>query len=149
LSVAGALLIAGSGAALVGVLGGSRDRQAWAAALLLLSPELGRGATDGRMDTLAVGLGLGALAIFARGACDGRRPLLHGVAAGALLAAAALTTPRTYPFVAMFFISVVAVLPFAAERRAWTRQLLASAAIVTLAVGWWAVSARGGLGAWV
>jgi hypothetical protein len=116
--------------------------------LLLLSPELGRGATDGRMDTLAVGLELGALAVFARGARDGRRPLIHGGVAGVLLAAAALTTPRTFPLVATWFVGGVAVLPFSADRRVWMRQLAVSAAIVALAVGWWAVSARGGLGAW-
>src|SRR4051812_39105250 len=74
ISVAGALLIAAGGAGLVRAFGGSRERQAWTAALLLLSPEIGRSATDGRMDTLAVGFEIAALAVCLHGLRTRRAP---------------------------------------------------------------------------
>ena len=142
-------MIAIGGAGLVRALGGSLERQAWVGALLLLSPELGRGATDGRMDTLAVGFEILALAVFARGFQRRSRPWLHGAAAGALLALAALTTPRTYPFVGAFFAGSAALLWVSREPRglAW-RQIAACGVTVLLIGGAWTIAVHGSPARW-
>jgi hypothetical protein len=148
-SLGGALMIALGGAFLVRALGGSREQQAWAAALLLLSPELGRGATDGRMDTLAVGFEVLALALFAGGLERERGAWLHGAAAGLLIAAAALTTPRTYPFVGAFLLGTALPIPGSGSRHgAVLRQMAACAATVALVTGSWMVAGHGSPARW-
>ena len=101
-SLLGALTIAIAGGLLVRALGGGIERQLWAIALLLLTPELGFSATNGRMDSLAVGFGMCALAVLVRGLAGAGAPLSHGIVSGLLLGAAALTTPRALPFAAAF-----------------------------------------------
>lgn len=100
LSLAGALLVSASAFALVRAFGGTLLWASFAAAMLWLSPEIGSSATNGRMDTLAVGfevLGL-AVSLIAAGSPSRRRSALLTLATGAAWACAALCTPRTYPF---------------------------------------------------
>jgi hypothetical protein len=151
--VLGALLTAASGALIARALGQSRARQWWTAALLLLTPEVGRGATDGRMDTLALGLSLLALAVYLRGLASGDRPVAHGIGAGASLAAAALTVPRVYPFVAVFMVLSLLVhvserLP-AARRVTTFRLWLPAAVTLGTALVVWAVMSHGGVLEWL
>jgi len=145
-----ALLAAAAAAAVSWSLGGGANRQAWAALLVLLSPELGFAATFGRMDPFAVALEMFGLAIFVDGITYERRPWAHGLAAGALLAAAALSTPRTFPFMFGFVIAGVIVLPRATSRmRAHlSRQTLAC--VVTALGLWlvWTIESSGGPRAW-
>lgn len=99
--VAGALVAAVAAGLLARWVGGTRRRQWWAFAIVLLTPEVGYAATGGRMDTVALGGSLLALAVYARG-LERQASMSHGVGAGALLGAAMLTTPRVYPFAAVF-----------------------------------------------
>ena len=127
-------------------LGGGPQRRAWAALLILLSPELGFSATFGRMDAFAVAFEMFGLAMFVHGITYQRRPWLHGVASGGFLVAAALTTPRTFPFMLGFAIALVTVLPHgaASSRRHVIRQTAACcAAAVCLWLLWTFVSADG------
>ena len=138
-SVAGALLAAGSAAVLTRWLGGDRVRQWWAFTLIVLTPEVGYQATSARMDTLALGLSLLALATFVRGLGRASAPALHGVAAGALLAAAALCAPRCGPYVVIFITTALVWPLWAGPRRATAaRQALWTAATLVLAVVGWA-----------
>ena len=109
--LASAIFAVAGAVALSWSLGGGPKRRAWAALLIILSPELGFSATFGRMDAFAVALEMFGLAVFVHGVTYQRRPWLHGVASGALLAAAALTTPRTFPFMLGFAIALITVLP--------------------------------------
>lgn len=149
IGVAGALLIAVSGAALVRTLGGSRRRQWWSAAILLLTPEVGRGATDGRMDTLAVGLSLSALAVFAHGLTRRTQPWGWGAVSGLLLSAAMLTVPRSYPFVAAFLLATLAVPLMRGRDRSALSQWIAAAFVVAVAATVWAQISHGGVPAWL
>ena len=147
---ASALLAAAGAVAVSWSLGGGRTRQAWAMLLVLLSPELGFAATFGRMDPLAVGLEMFALAVFVHGVTFERRPWLHGAASGAVLAAAALSTPRTFPFVLGFAIALVTVLPRGTDRgrrHAWRQALVCVATAAALWLAWTIVSS-GGPRAW-
>ena len=105
LSLLGAILVAFGGVAVCSALGGGRDRQAWACALLLLSPELGLMATFGRMDTLAVGFEMLGLAVFLHGLTDSAIRGGTGSVSAALFGAAALTTPRSFPFMLGFAVA--------------------------------------------
>ena len=148
-SLAGALLIAAVGVVIVRSLGGSVDRQLWAFALLLLSPELGFGATNGRMDSTAVGLGMAAFAVCLRGLTRERLPLGHGIAAGLLLGASALTTPRMLPFVCSVIFGSAAFFLTVRHRRRFDWLLLGAMTIGCGAVlGAWTVSAHGGPMQW-
>jgi hypothetical protein len=101
-SLAGALMLAGSAALLVRAFGGT-PLWAWlAAAIMWVTPEIGSSATNGRMDTLAVGLELLGLALSALAVVDPRRRrrILLTIAAGIAWTCGALCTPRTYPFLA-------------------------------------------------
>ena len=111
ISLAGVLLAAGAGVWICKVLGGGPERRAWTWVLLLLTPEAGTASSSGRMDSLAVGLELCALAVFLNGLTRRERPWLHGTTAAALLCAAVLTTPRTFPFMVGFALAMLFVLP--------------------------------------
>jgi hypothetical protein len=163
LGVIGALLAATGAALVVRAAGRSARRQWWAAALVLLTPEIGGAATSGRMDAFAVGLSMIALAVYAQGLATARPPIIGGIMSGLLLAAAALTVPRTFPLIA---VAVVVGLVFACSRtnRVEFRGAeetkfnpvrfplsLWLAAVVTLlpVVAAWAVASHGGLIAWI
>ncbi len=149
-SLVGALLVALAGLLIARALGGSMRRQLWTSALLLLTPELGFSATNGRMDSLAVGLALLALAVFTRGLARNATPLGHGMTSGALLAAAALTTPRALPFAAAFVVGGGACVWLSGEGR--TRRLaLFSAAVATCGALWcaWTIESHGGPALWM
>ena len=140
-SLASVLLVAGAGAAMVVALGGGGHQRWWAWTLLLMTPELGTAATNGRMDALAVGLELLGLATFVRGLRAERAPVAHGVCGGVFLAAAALTTPRALPFTAAFLL-VGVVLWFVGDRRrgAWLQYACAATVVVAALCGWATVS---------
>ena len=80
------------------------------ATLILLSPE-GGGLALGVMHILAVGFEVLALAVFVRGLRQPAGSVAHGAGAGLLLAAAALTTPRSYLFIAAFLTSCLLLPP--------------------------------------
>ncbi len=135
-SLLGTLLVALAGATMVRAFGGGADRQGWAFTLLVLTPELGTAATNGRMDGLAVGLALLGLAMVVRGLLRGGS-WTSGCMAGLLLAGAALTTPRALPLVASF--AAAGVMAFAIARAgSSTRRLIASTllTVVTIICAW-------------
>jgi len=139
-SLFGALLIALAGGALGRLFGQSRDGWLWPLALLIMAPEIGLHARTGSMDTLAVGLELTALACFVRAMFVTTRPLEQGMVTGLFLALAALTTPRTYPFIGALVLWAAVV---NADRR-WARIALSSAVIVCgVIVGCWAWATHG------
>ena len=147
-SLLGALLIALGGLAMAAAFGGDRNRRAWVVVLLLLSPELGLTATLGRMDPLAVGLEILGLAVFTRGLARPGRPWLHGLGASTLFAAAALTTPRTYPFLLAVLVAIIAVLPHLSgddSRSARRQAAIAVATFLAIGLGWTIVAVNGPL----
>lgn len=127
----------------------STDRILLAALLALLSPEVNFGAATGAMHMLAVGLQVLALAAFVSDFDDPSSNAHSGAIAGLCLALAALTTPRSYPFVFAFFCagSVLAIVP--EGRRALGSRLLTAAIVLTVLLGSWAVIAHGSVTAWV
>jgi hypothetical protein len=142
-SLGGALLLVVAGGVLGRQLSGSAGGWLWPLALLALTPEVGLHARTGSMDTLAIGLELTALAVFVRGLALERHARWHGAAAGLVLALAALTTPRTYPFIAAF--TLAGVLPFGLglSRRQRVEQLLPALVVCASIVGVWAAGAHG------
>ncbi len=130
----GGFLLAAAAAALVRVLGGSRNWAAACWALVLLSPELGSTLTNGRMDTLAVAGILGGLALFLRGLKEDSWvfPALSGL----VWAATVLTTPRTL----QFFLCLALAAPFCWRGVAWRKfaaRFVVSGALTAAALGAW------------
>jgi 4-amino-4-deoxy-L-arabinose transferase-like glycosyltransferase len=147
-SLGGALLLIAGGALLGFALTGSSKRAWITAALLALTPELFVHARSGSMDLLAVGFEVLALAVFLRGLA-GSHSWPHGAAAGGLLAAAMLTTPRTYPFIAAFFVSGLVLLWRATAWRNRVAPQLSGAAMVLAGAGAvWASHIPGGAATW-
>jgi hypothetical protein len=150
-SLVGALLIIIAGLVMARLFGASRREQAWTCALLVLSPEVGWAATAGRMDSLAVGLELLALAALVRGLLTENGASGFGVLAGSALAAAALTTPRTFPFL-FGLVTAVAYGLTASEgrRRAQASRLFLIAGITSLTlISIWIVIGAGGFSFWI
>ncbi len=146
-------LLLGAAAWLAHSLCRTPGRALWCVTLLLLAPEVNRQMGSGTMHPLAVAFELGAMAAFVRG-LHGRPggPVAHGLATGVLLALATLSTPRTYPFVAIFF-GAAAVVPLfwqreGAEARAGVMTMTALAALTGLLLAWTAWS-HGDVVAWV
>jgi hypothetical protein len=112
-SMLGMAVFVAATALLAHELSGSRDRWLWAVALMVFAPEGNLGIGTGVMHMLAVGFQMLALVLFVRGL---RQPpglgVLYGMSAGFALATAAMTTPRSYLFIAAFFASWI-LLPFA------------------------------------
>ncbi len=107
LNLFGVMLFAAAGVFVCRALGGGPDRRAWTWTLLLATPEAGTASSNGRMDSLAVGLEMCAFAILLHGMVKQTRPKLYGAATGVLLSAAALTTPRTFPFLLGLVIAAI------------------------------------------
>jgi hypothetical protein len=153
LGVVGALLAAVGAALVVRAAGHSATRQWWAAALVLLTPEMGGAATSGRMDALAVGLSMIALAVYAQGLATARRPIVGGMMSGLLLAAAALTVPRTFPLIGVtVVVGLVIGWKAGPESRLYGSRLylwLGTVLTLALVVSAWAVVSHGGLLAWM
>ena len=148
-SLAGALLVIVAAAFLASTVSGQQWRWLWAITLVLLTPEIRQWATVGTMATLGVGFELAALAIFVHGFGTGR-PGRFGLGAGLFLLLAALTTPRTYPFIGGFIAA--GLVWVGTTRDGWrdrARQFLVS--IATLAVGMtvWAIASHGDPIRWV
>jgi len=120
-SLAGALILAGSAYMLVRAFGGTQLWAWFAAAIVWLSPELGSSATNGRMDTLAAGFELLGLAVSVKAVGSPRRRsrIMLTIATGIAWACAALCTPRTYPFLA----AVAVIGAFIWWRRRHARQI--------------------------
>ncbi|HEY2434022.1 MAG TPA: hypothetical protein VGI12_15210 [Vicinamibacterales bacterium] len=146
----GVLLCAAAGVCICRALGGGPSRQAWTWLLLLLTPEAGAAASSGRMDSMAVGIEMSGLAILLAGFARQRRPVLYGLGAGTLFAAAALTTPRTFPFLAALVIAGIVEQWRAAPVPRATRRVglaaVASGGGILLA---WTLIRFGGPAGWV
>jgi hypothetical protein len=153
LGVVGALLAALGAAIIVRATGHGAKRQWWAAALVLLAPEMGGAATSGRMDALAVGLSMMAVAVYAHGRATARRPIVGGMMSGLLLAAAALTVPRTFPLVGtVIVVGLVIEWKAALQSRLYGSRLyewLAAAITLGAIVALWAMVSHGSPVAWV
>jgi hypothetical protein len=148
-SLIGAFLIVAAAALLAHAIAATKWRWLWAATLVLLAPELRQYATLGTMATLAIGFEMLALAVFVRGLRATDRSLWYGAGAGALLSLAALTTPRTYLFIAAFFAAGMCgpCLSRDARQRAW-RMIAVAFSTLTVGVGAWATVSHGGAAAW-
>lgn len=117
----------------------------WSVLLIGLAPEVRYAATNGAMESLAVGFVLCGLALLVRCVTSGRRWCPHAVLAGLALALAALTTPRTYPLIIGVLFAAQGLLPREGHGRA------PLVAIATLAAVWggWVWWYCGDPGAWI
>jgi hypothetical protein len=140
----GVVLVASATALLARSLSGEKERWLLAVSLVLMTPEIGAAATSGDMETFAVGLELMALAAYVRGILQLSRPGLSGALAGSFLLLAALTTPRTFPFV-VAFLAVGGVVAFVSHLRSNALTQLA-VAIAVFAAGFvtWTIGEHGG-----
>ena len=127
----------------------SRNGALFAAALVLLSPEVNFGVGTGAMHMLAVGFEMLALAVFVRHFDRRRGGARYGAAAGLCLAMAALTTTRSYPFVAAFVVAGLVPSIFGTGRLAIRFRLLATLIVLTSAMLFWAWWSHGSVSAWV
>ena len=128
---------------------GSRDRMLLAALLALLSPEVNFGAATGAMHLVAVGLQVLALAAFVTDFEDDSKTAQYGAMTGVCLALAALTTPRSYPFIFAFVCAGCTPAILGRGRRAITRRLGAAVLVLAGIMGSWAVISQGSVTAWV
>lgn len=149
-SLLGALVIVGAASALASRFGLASAARTWRAVILLLAPSVGAATTNGRMDTLAVGLAMAGFAVLVTGAAvPARRTPIRGAAASVLLLLSALTTPRSLPLVGTLFAGL-AVLTAATR---WDRPLLrmAVAAAGTFGAGIlaWSILVHGEPLGWV
>lgn len=128
---------------------GSKDRMLLAALLALLSPEVNFGAATGAMHMLAVGFQVLALAAFVTDVDRTSGAIQAGASAGLWLALAALTTPRSYPFVCAFFCAGWASVVFKDARRAIAHRLLAAGVVLAVIMGSWASISHGSVISWV
>lgn len=144
ISLLGAGLVAAAAAMLSASLSEDRRRWLWAVGLVLLTPSLGFASTSGDMETMAVGLELLSLSVCVRGLVERNSPVSHGAGAGAALTLAALTTPRTYPFVFAFLAAGALLLALTrGGGRSIRVQFGATAAIFAAGFLLWTVHAHG------
>jgi hypothetical protein len=137
-SLLSVLAIAMMGSVLARALSGERDRGLWAFGLLVLTPELAASATAGAMDPVAVALELAGLTAFVLGLLRGTRSAWYGLASGLFLALAALTTPRTWLFIAAFLMSGVLIgwTQHGRTRSTWTALAVAAWTVVVCVTAW-------------
>ena len=142
-SALGAVLLVSAGALLARQLSASADRWLWALTLLLLMPELWA-LSVGTMHTMAVGFEILSLAVFVRGLVVERGGLWYGAGAGGLLTLAALTTPRTYPFIVAFIVAsmLLPCMPRESRRRA-RQQSVAAITVLLIGISIWATISHG------
>jgi len=135
-SLAGAVMAIGTAAWLTRALGAPSGWPAVVAALLALSPELGTIATSGRMDALAVALGLGWLAaiVSALRATSSKAAAIRALVAAGFMLTGSLTTPRTLPLVLFTFASIAPLLLF----RRWRvhAAIVAVTCAAVMIAGW-------------
>lgn len=144
----GVLLTVTGVAMLARSLSRERTRWLWAVVLVLLTPEIGAAATSGDMETLVAGFELIALAVYVRGLLGRTRPVISGAIAGGCVLLAALTTPRTYPFVAAFFVCGCAMTFVSRHRSSVLTQLAIAAGVFVAGFLAWTVAEHGGPVQW-
>lgn len=127
----------------------SRDRTLLAVALALTAPEVNFGLAAGSMNMLTIGFEVLALAVFVKDLDRGRRGLVRGMAAGALLGLAALTTPRSYPFIGAFLLAGLLAPMLATSGRVIRDRTIAALLALFTWMCAWAVVSHGSVTAWV
>ena len=126
--LSGAMAIALAAGWLTWRAGSSRTWAICVAAILWFAPEIGRAATNGRMDTVAVAWEIAAMAMLvAAEPLSTRRAVTNGVLAGVFAGLALLTTPRA--------IVWAAGLAGAAAVALWHRRTARGALIAIVACG--------------
>lgn len=120
-----------------------------AAVLVLISPELNAIASTGAMHMLALGFEVLALAAFVKDFDRRRSGAWRGALAGLFLALAALTTPRSYPFVFGFFCAGLVPTFFGSGRLAIRHRFMAALMVFVVVVITWAGYSHGTPAAWV
>lgn len=147
-SIAGTLLYLGATLLLTRQFTQSRDRMLVAAVLVLLLPEVNFGMAAGAMHMLAVGFEVLALAAFVKDFDRRRSGAGNGVAAGMCLALAALTTPRSYPFLCAFVCAAMVPAIFGTARAAIRYRFAAAMTVVLAVMLAWSIVAHGSVAAW-
>ncbi len=150
ISLFAAWLVAVAAAGLAYQIGGRAGPAALVGALTLLTPEVGFHATAGSMDLLAVGFEVAALAAFAAALTREPRRLGWALACGGLLTLAALTTPRTYPFILACAVCGI-WLPWGRpdDRRAARLLIAVALGVLAIGLGAWVLSQPGGAAGWL
>ena len=149
ISIAGTLLYVFATLLLARQFTHSRDRMLLAVVLVLLMPEVNFAMAAGGMHMLAVGFEVLALAAFVKDFDRRRGGARNGVAAGLCLALAALTTPRSYPFVCAFVCAALAPAVFGTARAAIRYRFAAAMTVLLGAMVTWAIVSHGGVAAWL
>jgi hypothetical protein len=149
IGVLGAFLIGVAGWLMTRAMCRDVERPLWTLLLLLLTPEVGMVATNGRMDALAVAFELLALAIFVSGLGRKGDAIGSSVAAGVFLALAALTTPRTFPFLLSFGVAGAGLVAITPHRRPAAIRIFIALLVPILACAVWSTVAYGGPDRWL
>lgn len=148
-SLFGAALYVAGTIALSREVSGTRNAPYWSAALALMTPEIVLGAANGAMHTLSVGFCVLALAAFVKDFDRRRGGAGWGLLAGAFLLLAALTTPRSYPFVLGFVCAGMVPAMFGSARFAIRHRLAAAVVVVTGGMFLWATLSHGTILRWL
>ena len=148
-SLIGAVLYIGGTLLLTRQFSAAPGRTLLAAALVLLTPEVSAGAGTGAMHMLAIGFEVLALATFVRAFDRRRSGRFYAVLAGVLLLLAALTTPRSYPFIFGFIVAGCTPGIFGGARPAVRYRLVAAVLTLMIGMGCWAVLSHGRVDRWV
>ena len=152
LSLLGALIVTVASGLLVRVLGGSWLAAAVSFLLVALSPEIGSRATTGRLDTFTVGLELLALVALLTAFSRRKKTQYHLLAglSGALLASAALSTPRSWTFLfALFSCSIIFSLRSREFRVNALHKIITAGLILSTALFLWVSSQKMTLLSWM
>jgi hypothetical protein len=132
-----AVLICAATAWMVLLVGGSREFAAIAFFVVAVSPDLSPLARNGRMDSMAVGFELIALAAMLAAWQSPRRSAVLNLITGACWALAILTTPRTLPLVAGLLLALPLILCDAPRRKAALQSLAFTLVIVLAGLSLW------------
>ena len=126
----------------------SRDRVLAAAALVVLTGEVNSGFATGAMHMLAVAFEVLAMAVFVADFDAARTGVREGAIAGALLALAALTTPRSYPLLFAFVCAAILQAAAGPARSAMRWRLGAALIVLGVVIATWAIWSHGSITAW-